>query len=251
MRIILFGGSGFIGRNIIEQLGDKYDIIAPTRQEMDIEKDRHLSADVDAVINCVNAEDNLQAYFNIVALYSGKLIHLGSGAEYDKSNHIRNIREEDFGIIPKDPYGLGKFYISNHIDWRDNTVCLRPFGVFGKYEDYKRRFISKAILDNMKGQNITVYKNQKFSYIWVNDLVKIIDYFINNEAKHKFYNVGGHKTTLKKIAKKIGRYKVINRGWANEYTCNDERVRKETGIIYTPFKESLKELRKFYESSIK
>ena len=246
MRILLFGASGFIGRNILEQLD--YDIIAPTREEMDIEKHRHISGDVDVVINCINAEDNFQVYRNIVALYNGKLIHLGSGAEYDKINHIRNVRETDFGIIPKDHYGLGKYNISQHIEWRPNTICLRPFGVFGKYEDFKRRFISKAILDNMRGQNITVYRNQKFSYVWVNDLIRIIDYFINNEAQHKFYNVGGHNTTLKKIAKKIGKHKVINRGWANEYTCDDSRVRKETGIKYTPFKESVNELRRFYKN---
>ena len=240
----MFGGTGFIARNLIEQLGDKYDLITPTRQQLDIQKIRHLSENVDAVINCVNAEDNLQAYLNITALYRGKLIHLGSGAEYDKSQPIKNVTEE-YDRKPQDLYGLGKYYISNHTEFRPNTISLRPFGVFGKYEDYKRRFISKAILDNMRGETIQIYRNVKFSYIWVNDLIKIIDYFINNKAKHKFYNVGGHQLKLSQIAKKIGKYKIHKRK-GNEYTCNDNRVKEESGIIYTPFDESLKELKEFY-----
>ena len=244
-RVLVFGGHGFIGRNLIEQL--PYDFVAPTHQDMDIERDFHISKDVDVVINLVNTQDNLQAYQNITHYYQGKLIHIGSGAEYDHSLPIKNVTE-DFDRKPKDEYGLQKYHISNQIEWRDNTVCLRPFGVFGKYEDYKRRFISRAILDNMSGKVIQIHENVKFSYVWVNDLVKIIDYFIQNDSKHKFYNVGGHQITLKNIAKQIGKYVVQHGGNAPEYTCDDSRVRKETGIIYTPFKESLKSLKEYYES---
>lgn len=246
MRLLIFGGHGFIGRNLIEQL--PYDMVAPTRQDIDIEKEFHFSAQIDVVINLVNAQDNLQAFQNITHYYKGKLIHLGSGAEYDKRKPIKNVTE-DFDRKPQDEYGLGKYYISKQIEWRPNTVCLRPFGVFGKYEDYKRRFISKAILDNMKGDTIEIRQNVKFSYVWVNDLIRIIDYFINNDAKHKFYNVGGHQLKLNQIARKIGKYKV-RKWWGKEYTCNDNRVRHETGIIYTPFDYSLNKLKKFYESPL-
>ena len=43
MRIILFGGQGFIGRNLIEQLGSKHDFIAPTKEKINIESTRHIS----------------------------------------------------------------------------------------------------------------------------------------------------------------------------------------------------------------
>ena len=246
MRVLLFGATGFIGRNILEQLGGKHDIIAPTKEKINIETTRHISGQVDVIINCVNAQDNLSVYQNIVHNYEGKLIHLGSGAVYDHTKPIKNVTE-DFERKPTDDYGLDKYYISEQIKWRDNTVCLRPFGVFGKYEDYRRRFISSSILTNMNdGQTIHIFQNKKFSYVWVNDLVRIIDYFIQNKAEHKFYNVGGHQIKLNQIAKKIGKYKV-NKWNGNEYTCDDTRVRHESGIIYTPFDESLKELRKFYE----
>ncbi|NQS88798.1 NAD-dependent epimerase/dehydratase family protein [Patescibacteria group bacterium] len=245
MKILIFGAHGFLGRNLVEQLGGKYQLITPSRQDIDLMQTAHISNEIDVVINCVNAEDNLTVFYNITRCYSGKLIQIGSGAEYDKSKPIKNVKEEDFGRRPKDKYGLDKYFISGFIEWMDNIICLRPFGLFGKYEDYERRFISKAVLDNMKGEPITIYQNVKFNYVWVNDFIKIIDYFITHEPKHKIYNVGGHQLKLTEIAKKIGKYKVLKEGMANEYTCDDSRVRKETGIKYTPFDDSLESLRRF------
>ena len=248
-RITIYGSGGFIGRNLVELLHDKYDLVTPSRIEANVESTFPVISNVDVVINLVNAEDNLKVFQNITHYYDGKLITIGSGAEYDHSLPIKNVKE-DFDRKPLDTYGLGKYYISKQTEVRKNVIVLRPFGIFGKYEDFTRRFISKAILDHMKGEPITIFQDCKFSYVWVNDLVKIIDYFIGHEAKHKFYNVGGHQITLKNIVKQIGRY-VVNHGkMAPEYTCDDSRVREETGIIYTPFKESLKKLKEFYASSI-
>ena len=245
-RVLVYGCSGFIGRNLVEQLSDKYDFVTPSRMEANVESVFPVISNVDVVINLVNAEDNLKVFQNITHYYDGKLITIGSGAEYDHSLPIKNVKE-DFDRKPSDPYGLGKYFISRQAEIRPNIIVLRPFGVFGQYEDFNRRFISKAIIDNMCDWPITIYQDCKFSYVWVNDLVKIIDYFIEHEPKHKFYNVGGHQITLKNIAKQIGPY-IINKGkMALEYTCDDSRVREETGIIYTPFKESLKLLKEYYE----
>ena len=251
LKCLVFGANtGFIGRNLVEQLGHKYLLITPTKKDVDLTKTAHVSNEVDVVINLVNARDNFQVFQNITRFYSGKLIHIGSGAEYDKSKPIRNVREKDFGRrIPQDKYGLDKYRISEQIEWIDNVICLRPFGVFGKYEDVSRRFISKAIALNMINQSVSIYQNVKFSYVWVNDLIKIIDYFIIHQPKHKFYNIGGHKLTLLDIAKKIGRYKVLKRWRGKEYTCDDSRVVEETGIKYTQFDKSLEKLREYYEKT--
>src|SRR3990167_5310734 len=169
-RVLLWGASGFLGRNLLEQL-PQYTWITPEHSRVDIEREIPAMNDVDVVINCVNCEDNLQAFINMTHLYSGKLIQIGSGAEYDHSLPIKNVTE-DFDREPKDEYGKGKYFITKQAEWRNNTVVLRPFGIFGKYEDFKRRFISRAILDNMRGTSITIYQNCKFSYVWVNDLIK-------------------------------------------------------------------------------
>jgi|SRR3990167_772218 len=245
-RVLLWGASGFLGRNLLEQL-PQYTWITPEHSRVDIEREIPAMNDVDVVINCVNCEDNLQAFINMTHLYSGKLIQIGSGAEYDHSLPIKNVTE-DFDRKPFDSYGLGKYYISKQIEFRENIICLRPFGIFGKHENVNRRFISKAILDHNKGLPVTIFRDSKFSYVWVNDLVRIIEYFIEHKPKEKFYNVGGHQITLKNIAKQIGKYRVVLGGQGQEYTCDDTRVREETGIVYTPFKESLNKLKEFYAS---
>ena len=243
-RVLVFGSQGFLGRNLVEQLSH-HTLITPSRKDIDIERTIHMSSDVDVIVNLVNAKDNLKVFQNITHYYSGKVITIGSGAEYDHSLPIKNVKE-DFDRKPKDEYGLGKYYISKQAEFR-NTIVLRPFGVFGQYEDFTRRFISKAIIDSMIPQPITIFQDCRFSYVWVNDLIKIIEYFIQNDAKHKIYNVGGHQITLKNIAKQIGKYVVQNGKEAPEYTCDDSRVREETGVIYTPFKDSLKKLKEYYE----
>ena len=38
-KILITGGSGFIGRNLAEQLRAQYDVLAPSRQELDLHSD--------------------------------------------------------------------------------------------------------------------------------------------------------------------------------------------------------------------
>ena len=57
------------------------------------------------------------------------------------------MRESYFGRhIPTDIYGFSKYVIAKDIESvRRNIYNLRVFGIFGKYEDYKRRVISNNI----------------------------------------------------------------------------------------------------------
>lgn len=277
LRVLMFGSTGFLGRNLREQLGSKYQLIMPSKKELPklLSSRKYFPFDVLVyLINAKNYKENMRIFEDVFFEFLPKrlaevkrIIFLGSGAEYDKRREIRNVREEEWDDSSTEEVVEGDYAKSKQdaarifskvimpsyggptYQAKTKLVYLRPFGVFGKYEDYARRFISRAILDNMEGKPITIYQNVKFSYVWVNDLVKIIDYFITYEPKHKFYNVCGHQLTLKNIAKKIGKYKILKKGWANEYTCDDSRVREETGIEYTPFDESLESLRRFYETT--
>ncbi len=254
--IILIGGSGFIGKNILEMLGGKYDLLAPSRTEMDLldadsVKNYFASHISDVVIYSANVggnkkqahitdikEKNIGMFMNVAGAseHFKKMIFLGSGAEYDKRRDLHLVKEEDFGRFePSDEYGQAKYQISKYIESNENIISLRCFGVYGKYEDPDMRFISNAIKKALSGENITIFQNIFFDYLWVGDLVKIIEHFIEHKGKHKFYNACSAKPvdllsiaeTVKKISGKKIKIEIQNPGLAKEYTGDNSRLLSE------------------------
>ncbi|MFA6533453.1 MAG: NAD(P)-dependent oxidoreductase [Patescibacteria group bacterium] len=270
--VFITGARGFIGRNLTEQLDKKYNLLTPGHKELDLLDEKAVENyfkknKIDVVINCAviggsrkeehvdsSLSGNLRIFFNLLKNKNRytKMIHLGSGAEYDKSRPIVKVKETDLGkTIPKDEYGFFKYICSKYIEKENNIVCIRIFGLFGKYEDYRYRFISNAIVNNINGLPITMNQNVFFDYTYVNDFVKIVDYFINSQAKHKFYNIGrGLKIDILTIANKINKIAdkkseiiINNKGLNNEYTCDNSRLKNELKKFeFTDFDKSLKEL---------
>jgi len=282
MRIFITGVTGFIGRNLYEYLkkNNQYKLICPKHKELELLDLNSLENffkknKIDIVVHCATLgvkrtsnkpgllEPNLRMFLNLIKCkkYYKKMIFAGSGAEYDKSKNITKIKETEFGEkIPKDPYGFYKYICSKIIEKEDNIINLRLFGIFGKYEDYKTRFISDAIWRAVNKKPIVINKNVVFDYLYIEDLVKIIEYFILNKAKYKFYNVGsGKNIDLLGLAKKISRIspnkpKIIvkNSKLGNEYTCNNDRMLAETKTErFRDIDDTLKELYLWYETNRK
>lgn len=277
--VLITGPNGFIGKNLIEQLNNKYNLLIPSRTELDL-LDENLvnnyfkNHTIDVVIHTAavgvsRTEElidsalfqNLRIFFNILKnkKHFKKMIYLGSGAEYDKSKPIVEVREDDFGkTIPKDEYGFFKYLCSRYIEKQDNVISLRIFGLFGKYEDYRYRFISNAICQNLLGQPITINQNVFFDYVYIDDFVKIVDYFIEHEATNKFYNIGtGKKSDLltiadliNEVADKKSEIIVKNEGLNNEYNCNNERLMMELGTFkFNEIGDSIKSLYLWYKDN--
>lgn len=274
--VLLLGGSGFIGKNLREKLSYKYKIIAPTHKELNLLNTKDvenyfIKTKPDVVIYSVNIggtklipdsaeifNNNIKMFFNVVKClkYFNKMILLGSGAEYDKSNPIIKIKETDFGNhIPTDYYGLYKYICSQYINTSDNIINLRLFGLFGKYEDYTIRFISNAICKHILKLPITIHENVFMDYVFIDDFVQIIDHFIIKKTKYKFYNVGSGKSvdllSLAKIInsqdKKQQKIIVDKPGLENEYTCDNVRLLEELKIFsFSPIAESIKNLYTYY-----
>ncbi len=278
MNIFITGGTGFIGRNLVENLSSKNIILTPSHKELellDAEKvEKYLNKHkIDVVIHCSNtggtrnttdlpnvAINNLRMFFNIVRcrkLYK-RMIFLGSGAEYDKRRPLKNVRESDFDKrVPIDEYGFYKYICSKYIQNSENVVNLRLFGVYGKYEDYNFRFISYALCRNILGLPMVINQNVFFDYLYVKDLVRIIDLFIKNPPKEKFINVGlGKRVDLLTIAKIINTFVekkseiiVKNLGLQNEYTCDNTGLMEIlNNFKFTDLTISLKELYSYYKS---
>lgn len=268
--ILVTGGSGFIGRNICELLAPKLNILAPPHKELDLldfgAVDNYVAKQyIDGIIHAANVgtygqdiphsfEKNIQIFVNLSRLASSsrKMITLGSGAEYDKRRPLVRIKESDFGKhIPVDSYGFAKYSCSLIARGNPYIAVLRLFGVFGKYEDREKRFISYAVNQAVKKQPIIINQNVAFDYLFINDLVNIIEYVLTHRMKHKEYNVGsGERMDLVSIAKKIVTVtgvevpiQVRNKTLNKEYTCDVNRLNSELKkIMLTSIDDGIREL---------
>lgn len=280
MKILLTGRTGFIGKNLKEQL-NSYEIISPCHQELDLldaySVEKCLKEEYfDIIIHTANTNNtrnrsvtpydsldgNLRMFFNLERCrdYYGKLYYFGSGAEYDMRHYIPDMKEDYFGThIPADPYGFSKYIMSKSCTDDSNIYDLRLFGVYGKYEEWERRFISNAICRALKGKDITLQKNVYFDYLWIDDLCGIMKWFIENEPEHHHYNVcRGSKTDLYSLARMVRKILDIDcdiivgePGWKPEYTGDNTRLIKELGDYkFTGFEESVSELCEFYKEHI-
>lgn len=277
---MITGASGFIGRNLCENLKKKYEVTASGSRELNLldmsSVENYLkNHSFDVVIHTATnnkkrtssveydyLDGNLRMFFNLERCrnYYGRMYYFGSGAEYDMEHYIPNMSEEYFDTyIPKDPYGFSKYVMSKESDALNNIYDLRLFGVYGKYEAWERRFISNAICRALKGKDITIQKNVYFDYLWMDDLSDIMQWFLENEPKYKHYNVcRGERIDLYSLACIVRETLGINckiviaqPGWKPEYTGSNERLRKEMGAYsFTSFEESIRELCDFYIENI-
>ncbi|MBI3619774.1 NAD-dependent epimerase/dehydratase family protein [Candidatus Roizmanbacteria bacterium] len=281
-KILLTGASGFFGQNFLEQKNKKYIIASPTHQELDLVDTKAVDeyfrkhGPFDAVVHAATVggkryekgmsnvvETNLRIFFNIERNknHYKKMIHFGTGAEYDKSHDIKKIKETDFGrLIPTDGFGFYKYICSKYIESIKNIYHLRVFSLFGRYEDYKVRFISNIICKYLLKLPLTIMRNSYYDFLNIDDFIKIIDYFINEKPKYNFYNVGsGQKITLLSIAKKInslGDYSlpisIQKSGLNNEYTCDNSRLIKELkNFKFSRIDDAINELYHWYRKNFK
>lgn len=279
MNIFITGSNGFVGSHLKEYLQNNYKdytLCTPSSKELDLADefavdDYILSHKVDMIIHLANrgggrdvadmkniTEYNLRIFFNIAKHEKNvkKIISFGSGAEYGKHKPIVNAKEEDYlQEQPHDEYGFYKAITSKYIERSQKIVQLRIFGAYGEYENYRFKFISNAIVKNLLKLPIIINKNVYFDYIYIDDLVKMIDWFMHNDAKEKIYNVTSGKNidliTLANIVNESSDFKseivLLNDGFNNEYTSNNKRVLKELGNFeFTSHKDAITKMRDYF-----
>jgi len=200
-------------------------------------------------------------FFNLLAQqdFFGRLILLGSGSEYDISRNLSRVGEKDLPPeAPTDQGGYAKYIQSQYAEGSDKILNLRPFGVFGKYEDYQIRFISNVICKSLFDLPLTIKQNRLFSYIYVGDLCRIIEHFIENTGRHKNYNAVPDGTVdllslanmVKTISGKELDIMVKTPGMGLEYTGSNARLRGElNGFVFTPLETAVRELYQWYSQN--
>jgi GDP-L-fucose synthase len=181
--------------------------------------------------------DNLRMFFNLEKHKNRykKFLNLGSGAVYEKKQSLKKVREEDFlNLIPKDMYGFSKYIIAKQIEQELHFYDLRLFGIWGKHEDYTMRFISNAICKALFDLPITMKQNRKFDYVYENDLMPVLDWFIENDPKYHAYNITPDSSiSLRELAAIVQNMSVeatlvvAQEGLGLEYSGDNSRLKNE------------------------
>lgn len=272
MKILVTGGSGFIGKTFIKNYRKKFDIVAPTHEQMDLTDarsvERLFSANkFDAVLHLAGLSekardsaleaDNLIMFKNIqhLSIVHGvkKLIIVGEGVEFDRSRPIVDFSENMFGkSIPTDGYGLGR-YLINVLASKDKiTTVLRIFNVYGVGGG--TRPINKIVSAGSRGKKqIVIDRDKVVSAISVDDAARVIAEFLRGSYPKGDYNlVSGDKMSYVAIAKSIKRLVrkdggdidiVVKRdGTDNEYSASNSKLTSVVSVRLASMHNGIKKL---------
>ncbi|MEN6622315.1 MAG: NAD-dependent epimerase/dehydratase family protein [Smithella sp.] len=279
--ILITGAQGFVGRNLTEYFTPKYEIYGMGHAELDLldagaVKDFFTAHTIDIVLHCANVggsritgydagtadivEKNLRMFFNLERALpdTAYMLHFGSGAEYDKRNYQPKMTEEFFDrFVPEDAYGYSKYLISKYIFSRSNISCLRIFGLYGMYEDYRFKFISNAIVKNLLHMPIIINQNIVFDYLFIEDLLRIVEYFITHTPQKRHYNLTPARSIdlvslghlINKVSPFQSEIKVKNDGMNRQYSGDNSRLLGELGQYkFVEYEDGIRCLYRYYES---
>jgi GDP-L-fucose synthase len=216
MNILITGGNGYVAKSLYNALKDKYNILSVNRDNFDLTNRestdiffKHRSFDI--VIHCAVKggnrikqdnwdvmDDNLIMYYNLLNNkdHFNKLIYFGSGAELYTQNT---------------PYGLSKHTIRQSILDKNNFYNLRIFAVFDENE-LDTRFIKSNIKRYINKEPIQIHQDKYMDFIYMPDLVKIVEYYIDNDNLPRevdcSYNLTCSLTRIAQLINELDEYKV-------------------------------------------
>ena len=270
-KIIVFGGTGFIGHNLLKKLQKKKFKITSVSKKKPKKKDRiykvkYLSCDVtnykilkkiksnyNFVINLSgnidhkNFSQTMKTHYqgckNLVNFFFDKkiklFIQIGSSLEYGnlKSPHLEN-----YSGRVKSVYGLAKLKATNYlkkINKKKNFpfVVLRPYQIYGPYQKTVRLipYVIKSCLKN--NQFSCTDGNQFRDFMHVDDFTNLIIKIIQKKIIiNGVFNVGlGKPHKVKNIINLI--QQIIKKG---KPLFGKIKMRKDENKIYFPNIQKIK-----------
>lgn len=211
MKFTVFGGSGFIGKNLIKYLNGKgYEVYAPSRTE--IEEVCDLGVGLGHVIYCIGMtadfrENPSETIYAHVCLLNKLLFkcqnksftflsstRLYSGSDNTQEDSLLQVSPYN----PEDLYNISKLMGESLCLNAGSTIkIIRISNVYGA--DASSSFLADIIHDAINYGRVTFHtspQSQK-DYISINDVVNLITNITLN-GKHRIYNVasGANVTNL-------------------------------------------------------
>jgi nucleoside-diphosphate-sugar epimerase len=216
--ILITGASGFIGKNILaSNLFSHHNLYCVVRNQSSIDTLKKInskiiiilaseidflnvnSVKIDCVINLSsygvsNSSNDIEEMLQTNLIFSAKVLkyaqnsgctlflNFGSAFEYGSINANKILTENTFPS-PDNLYGSSKF--ANHIILKNLSsnslmkfVTLRPFSLYGPYED-KSRIFPTIFYSGTNGilTNLTLGEQVR-DYLFINDLIDVLNYLI-------------------------------------------------------------------------
>ena len=275
-RVLLTGAGGFIGRNLKEALQERCVLFAPPHSELELldgdALERYVAQrQIDVILHAAihvpvfhgaanELQNDMRMFLNLekASRHVEKMLYFGSGAEFDKRYDIRMAGEDAFGrSVPVSEYGLAKYTMNMIARGSDNIYNLRLFGIFGKYELWQVKFLSNLCCKAAFGLPLTVRRDCRFDFLYVEDLPDIVSWFMEHTPQWHDYNVcHGQEYHLTALAEMVRQASgkdvpvVLLNGERNlDYSADVSRLRTEMSRLrITPMEQALEELYHYYQA---
>jgi len=280
-KILITGGSGYIGRNLIDNLQNKYYVYSIGRRFLnlknyfvcDITNNDNLKKIIvqiqpDVVIHCagisnlvfcekhpdITWEVNFEGTKNLIKTLKSfglevKFIFLSS--DYVFNGKTGNYKEDDIPS-PITVYGKVKYEIEKLIqqEFSNYTIC-RTANVYGNGGGSFFNFV----IDNLKcNKKIEIFEDTFFTPTQINNLIEMIDLIVTKDIRGILHTVGAERINRYNFAKKIARRFNLNDNLiiptsrpsnsliAYDSSLNSEKTQRLLGIKFLTIDEGLKNL---------
>jgi nucleoside-diphosphate-sugar epimerase len=296
MRILILGSTGFVGRNLCDSLSPFFTVLKTARSPVDssfiyfdlTNRDSWravVQLNPDVVINAaaygvIKHEIDLKVMYEVNYLLITEFYNflrdnksdafwfqIGTAFEYDLS--INGGITEQTSCLPRTHYGISKLMVSRFLLERADPgsfSIIRPFGMFGKYED-ESKFFPMLITAQLSKQPVKLSAGtQQRDYFFIDDLGEFIRSIITNNKWNDMpaiVNLGaGEAKSLKAYGSVLSTvFQVYDPGlwqWeavdfrANESSLffNSSSLASHLGFKLRELKEGFSETAKFYQNEL-
>ena len=239
--IVVTGGEGFIGQNLVKELqrrGNIGVVVLDTRNESldsiyrwlidhgsEIDCIYHLGAITDTTIMDINLFDeyNVNAsifIWNICALYKIPLVYASSAATYGDGELGFDDEKDIIKLKPLNPYGWSKQQVDVWVETCElqpsHWYALKFFNVYGYGEAHKKgmastifHFFNQATAN----ERVKLFRShrpdyqdgeQRRDFIYVDDIVDVCIFMGTEKPMSGIYNVGtGKARSFNDVAKSV------------------------------------------------
>lgn len=299
MKILLLGGFGFIGKRFIRKYHDKHEIIIFGKKnnlerfqkehqytniiielgdvtedvESFIAKHKpdiviHLAA-LTGLIKCNENKSkafsiNVNGTFNVIKsciTNKAKLVFISSREVYGET--IGSKTSENDPLLPHNVYGVTKMIGEEMIRLANKKygldyIILRLTNVYGPEGDnYGAQIIIK---DTLKGNVSILGGTQEMNFVYVDDVVEIINSLIHNpKSFNETYNLGSNdnlsikkfiEIVIKLVQKKVDvKYKPMRKNETNRFVPNIKKIQRYVKIKFTDIELGIKKTIEWYSKN--